>query len=60
MVGFRTCMVNGTAVLGLASFDYDHLYFTRDSLDTSARCFVAWKIALGRRSSVVERGSHNP
>jgi hypothetical protein len=66
ILSFRSCRVNGTVVLGLAPLRVVVLASTRlnfatcDWLDTSARYSVAWKIALGRRSSVVERGSHNP
>jgi hypothetical protein len=66
MVGFRSCRVNGTIVLDLTPLQIWLLARVRfnvaacDWLDTPARDSVAWKIALGRRSSVVERGSHNP
>src|SRR6202040_2524747 len=58
IVGFRTWRVNGTVVLGLTRLLQGHrpaeLAFPRlfrDCLDTSTCYFVAWKVALGRRSS---------
>ena len=64
IVGFRSCRVNGTVVLGPPPPSIFHGYrltfAARDWLDTPACYSVAWKIAFCRRSSVVERGSHNP
>lgn len=65
IVSIRSCTVNGTAVLEQIEFCTScccaHRYWPRsDCLDTPTGYSVAWKIALGRRSSVVERGSHNP
>ena len=66
IVGFRSCRVNGTVVLDLTPLQIwlqarvRFNFAACDWLDTPARYSVAWKIALGRRSSVVERGSHNP
>jgi hypothetical protein len=46
-VGFRTCWVNGTVVLGRGCSRELLSDAPGDALDTSAGYFVAWKIAFG-------------